>query len=126
MKIVLALLGSLVCGVCAYAQTGKLPQDVNISRPVIVLPETARYQIIPIIQFGLHVKLDRYSGKTYQYDPGRARWYLLNVRGGLPTAGSNLTPRYQIYDVDNFIFLINNETGQTWILVTRTWEPIAD
>lgn len=118
MKIIFALTISILCGISAYSQ------NANV-RPQTILPDTARFQIFFLEPSSLAVKLDRYSGKTYQYSNER-RWYLLEVRGGLPVQTIGSTPRYEIYDEGDSLFLINQETGQSWIFNVRTWEPIRD
>ncbi len=128
MKITFALFITIICAVGADAQTSPISGSVSINRPVVVLPDTARYQLVPMASYSTTtVKLDRYTGKTYIYDLGRRKWFLLDVRGRLPTSSTNATPKYEIYaEWENFNFLINTETGQTWIFVGRTWEPITD
>jgi len=128
MKITFILLTIIICGSGAYAQN--YPATGNVNKPLIILSDTARYQLVSMNQTGLLVvKLDRFSGKSYFFDTtnGRRRWYPLEVRGGLPASSTNTTPKYQIYsEADDFNFLTNNETGQSWILYGRTWEPILD
>jgi hypothetical protein len=126
MKIIIVLLIGLIGGsAAAYAQNTTVTGNNN--KPVIILPENTRYQILTMLQIDLiFVRLDRYTGKTHIYDPGRRRWYPLEVRGGLPAATSN-TPKYQIYtEENNNNFLLNGETGQSWIFTVRTWEPVSD
>ena len=126
MKIIFALLIGLACGVGAYAQDNSVPEKVIIGNPVIILPDTARYQLIRFSSDVL-VKFDRYTGKTFFYDRNGVRWRLLDVRGGLP-AGTGTTPKYQIYNEGEYYpLLINNETGQTWYFDRfSTWTPIAN
>ncbi|HEY8562322.1 MAG TPA: hypothetical protein VIL74_18240 [Pyrinomonadaceae bacterium] len=131
MKITFFLLVFVVCAVGAAAQTNSAPGNVNINKPLTVLPDTARYQLVkleyisPIIINGM-IKLDRYNGKTSIYDPGRRRWILLSVRGGLPAASSD-SPKYQIFsEGETLTFLLNSETGQSWVLNVQIWEPVAD
>jgi hypothetical protein len=129
MKIIISLLMTIVCGIGATAQTGAVPENINIPKPLVILPETARFQIlIMYTQIGEVFKLDRQTGKTYVYNAGRVKWILLDVRGGLPAVPNTSAPRYQIYDTGSgyYPFLINSDTGQSWFLVTRTWEPITD
>jgi hypothetical protein len=128
MKIIIALFISLACcGIGADAQSNSVPGKINIDKTVTVLPDTARFQIISMAQLGaIVVRLDRFTGKTSVYDPGRRRWFPLDVRGGLPAVIAT-TPKYQIYtEGDDFNFLVNSETGQSWILNVRTWEPVTD
>ncbi len=128
MKISFSLLITIIFAVGAYAQTTSIAGNVNLNRPVTVLPDTARYQLVPLVSFGATVvRLDRYTGKTYIYEQGRRKWFLLEVRGGLPAFSTQMHPRYEIYaESEGFNFLLNTETGQTWILNARTWEPVTD
>jgi len=127
MKTVIALLIGLVCGVGAYAQNNSFPEKVIIGSPVLVLPDTARYQLIRFSSEIL-VKFDRFTGKTFAYDRNGNRWRLLDVRGGLPAGAPGTTPQYQIYNEgENYPLLINNETGQTWYFNGfTTWTPITN
>lgn len=131
MKITTALLIGFVCGIAAYGQTSPVPATVNIPKPVTVLPDNARYKLVKLEYFSSVINngiimLDRYTGKTSSYDPGKRKWYLLNVRGGLPASSSD-TPKYQFFsEGEYYTFLLNTETGQSWVLFAQTWEPIAD
>lgn len=124
MKIIIAFLISIICGLSIYSQTTTRPRNVNSSNPQIILSDTARYEIVIFNE--TIVKLDRYTGKTYFYYNQKRKWYLMDVRGGLPNQSANLTPRYQIYGEGESILLINNETGQSWVFYNRTWEPVED
>jgi len=125
MKIIIAFLISIICGLSIYSQTTTRPRSINRSNPQIILSDASRYEVISLTD--IIVKLDRYTGKTYfYYYYGKRKWYLMDVRGGLPNQSTNLTPRYQIYVEGEAILLINNETGQTWVFYNRGWEPIED
>ena len=127
MKIILALFIGLICGISVFAQISSRPRSVAGSQSQIILPDNARYEIILFEQPNLTVKLDRYTGKTYQYYvDGRRRWYPLEVRAGLPDESKSTTPKYQITGEHDSVFLINSETGQSWIFNIRTWEPVTD
>jgi len=127
MKIILALFFSTVCIFTVHAQTSSRPRSVTSNQSQIVFSNNARFVVVPINQINLTVKLDRYTGKTFQYYiDGKRRWFPLEVRGGLPDESKNTTPKYQIDGEGDSIFLINIETGQTWIFNVRTWEPVTD
>jgi hypothetical protein len=127
MKIIFALFIGVLCGISVSAQISSRPRSVTGSQSQIILADNARYEIILLDQINLTVKLDRYTGKTYQYYvDGRRRWYPLEVRAGLPDESKNTTPKYQIIGEGDSVFLINNETGQSWIFNVRTWEPVTD
>jgi hypothetical protein len=86
MKIIIALLIGLACGVGANAQNNPAPENTN--KPLIILPDTARYQLLRL-GVGSVIKLDRFTGKTYIYDLlARRKWLPLVVRGGLPPSPS--------------------------------------
>lgn len=126
MKIFISLFIGIICAMSAYSQTGAVSGNSS-GRTQIISSDKARYQIISFGQIYLTVKLDRYTGKTFQYYNERKRWYPLEVRGGLPASpATDQTPKYQISDEGEFVFLINTETGQSWIFNQRTWEPVTD
>lgn len=128
MKITFSLLIIVICAVGASAQNNPVSGSIGINRPVVVVAATTRYQLVSVnfYNFSL-IKLDRFTGKTYLYEPTRRKWYPIDVRGGLPVASTNTTPKYEIYSEGEPI-MINTETGQTWFLnsYTRGWEPIPD
>jgi hypothetical protein len=126
MKITFILIFIIICGISVYPQNNPTSGNVRNNKPQIILSDTARYEIVFLSQIPLTVKLDRYTGKTYQYFNEKRKWYLLEVRGGLPSAAANLTPTYQICDDGEFNILINNETGQSWVFNVRNWEPVTD
>lgn len=127
MKIIFALFFTVICGIGVHAQIGSRPRNVPVNQSQIILSDNARFEIISLNQISLTVRLDRYTGKTYQYYvDGRRRWYPLEVRGGLPDESKNTTPKYQITGEGDSLFLLNNETGQSWIFNVRTWEPVTD
>lgn len=112
------------CAVGAYAQTTPRPGILKNDAPVILF-DSARFEMVPAASSV--VKLDRFTGKTHYYEPLRKKWYLLEVRGGLPNEAGNVTPKYQIHAEDvGYPILFNNETGQTWFLENRIWYPIPD
>lgn len=127
MKIILALFFGAILAAGASAQTTSRPRNVPGGQSQILISDNARYEIISLNQANLTVKLDRYTGKTYNYYvDGRRRWSPLEVRGGLPDESKNTTPKYQIIDEGNDIFLLNIETGQSWVFSVRTWELVTD
>lgn len=127
MKIAIALFITAICGIGAYAQTNQRPRSVSSSQTQVVISDNARFELVAFGQQSV-IKLDRYTGKTYLRNSGDRKWYLLNVRNGLPNQSGNTTPKYQIYDDGYYPLLLNNETGQTWILISesRSWEPLID
>lgn len=126
MKITFSFLISIFCCLFVYSQQSPVPQDLGGGNSRLICSDTARYQIILFNQGALTVKLDRYTGRTYQYSNERRRWYLLEVRGGLPSGAANSAPKYRIYEAEQLYFLLNEETGQTWVFNIRTWEPVVD
>jgi hypothetical protein len=130
MKISFTLLISIICAVGAYAQATQISGNVGFNRPVNILPENARFQLVPVSQISINlIKLDRFTGRTQSYDYSRRRWLPLQVRGGLPVSSNNTSPKYEIYaEGSDANFLLNTETGQTWVLSTYSmgWEPIPD
>jgi len=128
MKLTFIVLITVICTVGVYAQNNPVSGSIGINRPVVILPANARFQLVPVIFYNFSfVKLDRYTGKTGLYEPQRRKWYPIDVRGGLPVASTNTTPKYELYNEGEPI-LINTETGQTWFLnsYSRGWEPIPD
>lgn len=125
MKIIISLFIGLICVTGVYSQSGALSGSVSGDKSITVLPDTARYQITALNQVRLTIKLDRFTGKTYQYVNQKRRWYLLEVRGDLPFSAAD-TPKYQICEDGESVFLINNVTGQTWTLNVTTWERVVD
>lgn len=124
MKITITFLILFFCAVGAYSQTTPRPGVIKSDAQVILF-DSARYEMVPAALSV--VRLDRYTGKTYYFEPPRGKWYLLEVRGGLPNEAGNVTPKYQIYNEGKeFSVLFNNETGQSWFLNSRTWYPISD
>lgn len=116
------------CVVGAYSQTTPRPGIIKNDTQVILF-DSARFEMIPAAMS--LIKLDRYTGKTFYFEPSRKKWYLLEVRGGLPNETGNVTPKYQIQTIGSNIgsevsVLFNNETGQSWFLDMRTWYPIPD
>ena len=97
MKITFTLLIIIICVISAYAQNSPANGNVNINRPVVILSDTARYQIIKLDYTNAIVKLDRFTGKTYVCDYNRRKWQLLEVKGGLPAVATSTAPKYQIY-----------------------------
>ncbi|MDY6903962.1 MAG: hypothetical protein SWH61_04675 [Thermodesulfobacteriota bacterium] len=108
-------------------------------------PEDARYEIV---QSQLAVKwtfkLDRYTGKIYQLaatEEGLAIWGEMLVWDA-PDHKAGKKPRYQIMTsglTTAHSFLLDTETGKTWLLTERTltskegkpldvrgWFPIKD
>lgn len=127
MKIIYTLIIVAFCSVAAYSQTASRTSGGG-GKTQIVISDNARFEIANLsgIQLPVVIKLDRYTGKTFQYAADRRRWFLIEVRGGLPDERGSQTPKYQIADEGDLVFLINNETGQTWIFNVRTWEPVID
>ncbi|MBS1796048.1 MAG: hypothetical protein JSS81_19510 [Acidobacteria bacterium] len=128
MKMFLALALVSLAGLAAFGQTSP-PAPNNEKRAL--LPDTARFELI--LTGSTSIRLDRYTGRSFYYttegglfSQGGRKWRIFVVRGGLPAAAGTLTPVYQIYDHGYNIFLINNQTGQTWILNGQTWEPVTD
>lgn len=125
MKITIALFVVLIGSVHAFSQTNPAART-NGTRPRVVVSDTTRFELVTLSEQALTVRIDRYTGKTFVYGYGERKWFPLSVRGGLPNAAGNSTPKYDLYDEGSQVFLINNETGQTWILNVRSWEPILD
>ena len=127
MKIAFALLIMFICAFGIAAQTTPISGNIGLNKPLRILPDNARFQLIPLsVQSFSVFRLDRFTGKTAAYDWGRRRWYPISVRGGLPASSNNAAPKYEMY-AEGQGFLINIETGQTWVLLENlTWEPITD
>jgi hypothetical protein len=111
------------CAVGAYSQNTPRPGIVKGGGQAILF-DSARFEMFPA-EMSV-VRLDRFTGKTHYYEPQRRRWYLLEVRGGLPNEAGNVTPKYQINTEGGSPILFNNETGQSWFLEMRIWYPIPD
>ncbi len=127
MKITFTLLIIFICGIGIFAQTGSRPRSVSGNQSQILISDNARFEIFSFSQTQLTIKLDRYTGKTFlYYVEGKRRWFLMEVRGGLPDESKNTIPKYEIIGEGDATFLFNNETGQSWILNLRTWEPVVD
>lgn len=133
MKIIIALLVALLGVAAAAAQTATRPRSVAANQPPTLLSDNARFELVKLSDqtiapvTGAIVRLDRYTGRTHYYSiDSKRRWALLGVRGGLPDETGNTTPKYQIFDDGSSIFLLNNDSGQSWILTGRAWEPVAD
>lgn len=129
MKIIFALLIAFIGGVNAVSQTTTTTPRVRTvstsGNSQFLISDTARFEIVSIGESQPVVRLDRYTGRTHIFEYARARWYVLDVRGGLPNQSGNTVPKYQIYN-EGAPILINNETGQSWFLNIRTWIPILD
>jgi len=132
MKLIISLLFTIICAVAISAQTTSRPR-VSGNNVAKILLDNARFEILKLGENAPQtIKLDRYTGKTYLYGIGgglfsaNRKWFLLSVRGGLPAAPSDSMPRYEISEGVEGFFLLNNETGQTWVLLERTWEPVLD
>ena len=124
MKIAITCLIIFFCAAGAFSQTTPRPGIIKSDAQVILF-DSARFEMIPAESS--IVKLDRFTGKTFYFEPSRRKWYLLEVRGGLPNEAGNVTPKYQIHtEGSGFPLLFNNETGQSWFLDTRIWYPIPD
>jgi hypothetical protein len=128
MKIIIACLLVIFCCLGVYSQTTPRTRVVRGSNSQIVVSDSARFEIVRFNQFSVTARLDRYTGKTSVYTvSGRRRWTPLEVSGGLPNEAASTTPKYQIYDDAENIFLMNNETGQSWIFYNNlSWIPVAD
>jgi hypothetical protein len=132
MKLIISLLITIICAVAIAAQTTSRPR-ISGNNTSNILLDSARFEIIKWEESTPQsIKLDRYTGKTYLYGIGGGifnasrKWFLLSVKGGLPAAPTDLLPRYNIYEGSEGLLLLNNETGQSWVLINRTWEPVLD
>lgn len=131
MKLTISLLIAIICAVSLPAQTTTRARITGNNQSTILL-DSARFQILKLGENPPQsIKLDRYTGKTYFYGisgvfNASRKWILLSVRGGLPVAPQDSVPRYEIYEGVESFFLLNNETGQSWILLDRNWEPVVD
>lgn len=131
MKTTFAVLIIAICAVGAFAQDTRVSGSIYTNKPLVILPENARFQLVMLATYGNNViRLDRFTGKTHIFEIMERKWYVIQVRGGLPAASTNGMPKYEIYgsEGDRSGFLINIETGQTWVLDinSRTWFQIPD
>jgi hypothetical protein len=118
-----------------YAQGQEAPPRAQTSAP-----DTARFEIVRLPIMGMWTfRLDKYTGGV---------WRIVKTRNGdlawegmpvvnLPRAGIDMKVRYQIFAsglVGRDTFLLNIETGQTWVLtsfkeeskeIVFRWEPLA-
>jgi hypothetical protein len=124
-KLILVLL-ILVSASCAYAQ-GADPSPVQTSAPA-----TSRFEIIqsPLAAIWTFL-LDKYTGRVQQLvktkDDDNA-WESMMVIG-LPKASLEPKVRYQIFTsglAARHTFLLNVETGQSWVLTTFKDEKLGD
>jgi hypothetical protein len=81
-----------------------------------------------------------FTGETYYSDYGfyrsetSKRWNLIKVAGGFPDESSSVKSKYRVYGQAthqagiDFFYLLNTETGQTWISDTafQYWHPLPD
>ena len=132
MKLIIGLLFTIICVAAVSAQTTSRPR-ISGNNTSNILLNNARFEILKLGENSQEsIKLDRYAGKTYVYGMGGGifsasrKWFLLSVRGGLPAAPTDSVPRYEISQGVEGFFLLNNETGQSWIYLDRAWEPILD
>ena len=121
---------------CAHAQ------DLQTSpRAQTTVPDTARYEIVQSpIMVKWTFRLDKYTGRVWQLvktkDDDYA-WESMPVVG-LPKSPIDFKVRYQIFAsgiVVRSTFLLNVETGKTWVLTsfknegkedTPGWSPFID
>lgn len=132
MKLTICLLIMIICGGNILAQTTTRAR-ISGNNQSNLLIDNARFVIFKLNENATEtLKLDRYTGKTFIYGisggffNATRKWILMTVRGGLPVAPADSVPRYEFFAGGDGYFLLNSETGQTWILNQRTWEPIPD
>jgi len=137
-------LAILLAGTILFSHSAGAQQTADVHQRTD-LPPTARFEIV---QSELAAKwtfrLDRFSGRvaqlvrTAQDDNG---WEEMRVIG-LPPMATPPKPRFQLFTsglAAKHTFLIDTETGKTWVLVTskktgtegtqydeNVWQPFAD
>ena len=118
-----------------YAQGQEAPPRAQTSAP-----DTARFEIVRLTIPGVWTfRLDKYTGAVWRIVKtidGDLTWEGTPVLN-LPRAGIDMRVRYQIFAsglVGKDTFLLNIETGQTWVLtsfkkeskeIVFRWEPLA-
>ena len=133
MKVLLATAAVFLVSSSLLAQTPSAP----VSRYHIVFLDT---------YFSYAIKLDTYTGKTFEYRrgeqginaellapelEGKYHWTLMKMAKELPKASSEPKIRYWIYYRQGKalfynVLLVNLETGSTWILSNTSWIPFSD
>ena len=100
-----------------YAQRSETLQRTQTAAPV-----TARFEIVQSpISSGLTFRLDKYTGRVWQLVKTKDDFAWQSMPAVDLPQSTDFRVRYQIFAsgiVASNIFLLNIETGQTWILTT--------
>lgn len=119
-KLILILFVTLL-GFDARAQSPEFSPSAHTA-----VAETARYEIVQSpLMAKWTFRLDRYTGIVYQLVKTRADRFAWEemIIVDLPKSFKDFKARYQIFASGILVkntFLINLETGQTWVLTTFT------
>jgi|ERR1035437_8078564 hypothetical protein len=129
MKLVPVLFIVLFGSVGLFAQAAKATKVVGAGPRYEIVEVRRTLPVVGGIDRAV-IKLDTYSGQTYYAIPDVVQkyvWLNMSVEGGLPTESTE-APRYRIYVLPDITYLLNIETGKTWVLpaIIRTWKPFKD
>jgi hypothetical protein len=111
---------------CSSICTALCGQDLSNADQATASPPNARFQIIQSeLAARWTFRRDRFTGQVAQLvhtKEGESAWESMPVQG-LSSVGSPVKPHFQIFTsglAARHTFLIDTDTGKTWIIVTVT------
>jgi hypothetical protein len=140
------LLTVFLANVLWLSSGSALAADVSVQSPQLTsTPPGARYEVVQsTIAVKATFRLDRYTGRVWELvrtNKDQNTWQQTRVYDLPQMPGAN-RPRFQLFTSGIAIrhtFLIDADTGKTWVLVTgkekdrdgaeleyRAWEPFAE